>query len=77
MPPSSWTDVCSPSMRAVRRAHALALPDWVDQRMRQDENDDGDSDIWNIYKVLVGCGTLCGMFLFDPALVTVVRKLEL
>ena len=54
IPPSSVIVVCSPSMRAVLLAHALALPDWVDQRIRHEVisvsvsvfviDDDGDSD---------------------------------
>ena len=42
IPPSSCTVVCSLSIRAVLLAHALALPDEVDQRIRQDVIDDND-----------------------------------
>ena len=41
IPPSSFTAVVSPSIRAVLLAQALALPDWVDHTIRQDEIDDG------------------------------------
>ena len=41
IPPSSPTVVLSPSIRAVLLAQALALPDWVDQTIRQEESDEG------------------------------------
>ena len=47
IPPSSLIVVCSPSMRAVLLAHALALPDEVDQKIRHeviDDNNVGDDD---------------------------------
>jgi hypothetical protein len=44
IPPSSVTVVFSPSILAVLLAQALALPDWVDQIMRQDEIDDDADD---------------------------------